>query len=255
MYCPALRKLALRLGMLLMLLIALTACGGSQSAQEEEGAGRKVPETGDTEGKSLPPGEYATDEFKPAMSFRLREGWRTSTEGAGSKEEPLGDLAEMSDYLFLVYAPDNKLRGTVEFMVDHWVYEVVSPLEDKEIPETPKDMVSWLRNNPELEAEAPEATSVGGEKGESFDVVVSGGLAEDSAQCVTYFEPCVPLFRNAANPGSYYDLAQSEKARFVVLEDVEGEQVTIALTAPTVEFEEFAPQAQKVLDTVKWKGT
>jgi hypothetical protein len=234
------------------LTLAVSACGGG-AAQEEKA--RKIPENSlDTEGKPLPPGEYTTDEFKPAMSFRLGKGWHTYVEGAGSREEALGDFAEMSDYLFLVYAPDDKLLGTVEFMVDHWALEIVGPLKVKEIRKTPKPMVTWLRNNPYLRTEKPEPTGVGGKEGVSFDAVASGGMDETSVECLPYSEPCVPLFRNAANPGSYYDLAPGEKARFVVLEDVKDEEVTIALTAPTVKFDEFVPEAQKMLKTVEWKG-
>jgi hypothetical protein len=39
------------------------------------------------------------------------------------------------------------------------------------------------------------------------------------------------------------------------LEDVEGETVTIGYFSPTSKFKEFAPEAQKVIDTVKWRGS
>ena len=42
--------------------------------------------------------------------------------------------------------------------------------------------------------------------------------------------------------------------RFIVLEDIGGERVTIAVEAPAVDFEEFLPKAQKVIDTVEWEG-
>ena len=42
--------------------------------------------------------------------------------------------------------------------------------------------------------------------------------------------------------------------RFIVLEDVGGERVTIAWEAPAADFEEFLPEAQEVIDTVEWKG-
>jgi hypothetical protein len=43
--------------------------------------------------------------------------------------------------------------------------------------------------------------------------------------------------------------------RVIVLEDVEGETVTIGIFSPASEFEEFVPEAQKVIDTVKWSGS
>ena len=42
--------------------------------------------------------------------------------------------------------------------------------------------------------------------------------------------------------------------RVIVLEDLEGETVTIGFFSPASEFEEFVPEAQKVIDTVKWRG-
>jgi hypothetical protein len=50
-------------------------------------------------------------------------------------------------------------------------------------------------------------------------------------------------------------LYEKEKVRFIVLEDVEGERVTIGVEAPTAGFEEFLPEAQEVVDTVEWEGT
>ena len=43
--------------------------------------------------------------------------------------------------------------------------------------------------------------------------------------------------------------------RVIVLEDVEGETVTIGFFSPPSEFEEFMPEAQKVLDSVEWRGS
>jgi hypothetical protein len=50
-------------------------------------------------------------------------------------------------------------------------------------------------------------------------------------------------------------LVEGVKAGVIVLEDVGGETVTIGFFSPTSEFEEFAPEAQKVLDSVKWTGS
>ena len=50
-------------------------------------------------------------------------------------------------------------------------------------------------------------------------------------------------------------LVEGDKVGVIVLEDVEGETVTIGFSSPASEFGEHAPEAQKVLDTVEWKGT
>ena len=64
---------------------------------------------------------------------------------------------------------------------------------------------------------------------------------------------CVDLFR--LSTGGPILLVEGEKAGGIVLEDVEGETVTIGFVSPASEFEEFAPEAQKVIDTVKWAGS
>jgi hypothetical protein len=65
-------------------------------------------------------------------------------------------------------------------------------------------------------------------------------------------ELCAPLF--AFGGGNDLWLGESEKYRFIVLDDVEGETVVIFFGGPAVEFEETLPKSQKVLATVEWEG-
>ena len=64
---------------------------------------------------------------------------------------------------------------------------------------------------------------------------------------------CVDLF--SLSTGGQIFVAEGEKVRVIVLEDLEGETVTIGFFSPASEFEEFAPHAQKVVDSVKWGGS
>ena len=50
-------------------------------------------------------------------------------------------------------------------------------------------------------------------------------------------------------------LPKIARERHVVLEGVEGETVTMYFGSPKAEFDEFAPEAQKVLDSVEWGGS
>jgi hypothetical protein len=50
-------------------------------------------------------------------------------------------------------------------------------------------------------------------------------------------------------------LVEGDKAGGIVLEDVGGETVTIGFVSPASEFGELAPEAQKVLDSVEWRGS
>jgi hypothetical protein len=64
-------------------------------------------------------------------------------------------------------------------------------------------------------------------------------------------EPCVPLYP-LSNGGGIIG-SEGYTDRFVIV-DVRGETVLIDVFAPTDEFDEVLPKAQKVLDTVEWKG-
>jgi hypothetical protein len=48
---------------------------------------------------------------------------------------------------------------------------------------------------------------------------------------------------------------KGEKVRLTVLEDVEGQQVTIFIETTPAGFEEFTAKSQEVIETVEWKGT
>jgi hypothetical protein len=63
----------------------------------------------------------------------------------------------------------------------------------------------------------------------------------------------VDLFR--LSNGEQILLVEGDKAGVIVLEDVEGKTVTIGFVSPASEFGEFAPEAQKVLDSVAWRGS
>ncbi len=47
---------------------------------------------------------------------------------------------------------------------------------------------------------------------------------------------------------------EANKRRVIVLEDVKGETVSIDFSTPVVLFNEFAPETQKVVNTVEWGG-
>ena len=60
-----------------LLVLALSACGGgggSGGGEHQQAKARPLP---DKEYKALPPGEYHSEEFKPAFSFRVGKGWQT----------------------------------------------------------------------------------------------------------------------------------------------------------------------------------
>jgi hypothetical protein len=250
MYLPVVAKAVankralLGVGLLMGLILVLSGCGSGAQAQ-----GRKIPEnnTLQTKAKPLPPGKYVSDEFRPAMSFRLREGWSAwePAETAGLQPASQGFLETRNS---LTFFPKGGELAWIEFMVAQKVYKVVSSYEVKTEP-APEDMVSWLQNNPNLEAENPEPVSVGGVKGREFDAVPSRVPQDYYGDCR---KPCLPLIKST---GFSIEMAENDRARFIVLDDVEGKRVTIGIIAPAVKFDEFLAKAQKVLDTVQWGGS
>jgi len=219
----------------MVMILALTACGGGSSAQKEEANNvHTIPEDSQVyEGKPLPAGRYVTKEFKPAMSFRLGKGW---TRG-GTELRDAWDMRDIeNDDFWLVFTNAE---------------EVYDPNGSGglNIAPAPEDMAAWLQANPYLKTEKPQPTSIGGEKGVQFDAIVSG--APEVPECTGC--PDLGLFHESA--GATWGVLKGEKLRFIVLEDVKGKTVTIFVEASALGFDEFLPKAQQVIKTVEWKGT
>jgi len=122
------------------------------------------------------------------------------------------------------------------------------------VVDAPEDMLGWFQQHPYLQTDKPEPVTVGGVKGVQFDVVVEDLPEDYSGMC----PGCgvgsgVGIFRLSTGfPVAY---GEADKSRLIVLEDVKGETVTLGFSSPATEFDEFAPEAQKVIDTVKWTGS
>jgi hypothetical protein len=221
----------LSLGLLVVLVVlALSACGGD----EKKAKARPLPE----DPKALRPGTYRSEEFKPSLSFHVGKGWSSSP------------LEEASDGLGIA-------RGQTAGLNFTNVQDVYKPTKtgSANVVDTPKDLVGWTQQHPYLQTSKPEPVTVGGVKGLQFDVVVGDRPQNYIPICTSIVGTpnCVDLFR--LSTGGPILLVEGEKVRVIVLEDVEGETVTIGFVSPASEFGEFAPEAQKVIDTVKWRGS
>jgi hypothetical protein len=220
------RAALLMVGLLATLLVlALSACGGGGSAQEEVKA-RPLPE----DPKALRPGEYRSTEFKPSFSFRVGKGWRTSSE-----------FPQVSDKLAITrgeYDPP----PTLIFRNLQEVFKYTKNGTTPEVVKAPKDMVGWFQHHPYLDTEKPEPATVGGVKGVQFDWIVSEDAPYDEINLFRYTD------------GSDGSAGKGFKYRAIILEDVEGKTVTIGIGSLAIEFDDLLPEAQKVLDTVKWRG-
>ena len=225
MHCPALMRLVLGAS---MVMLALSGCG-SGSAQQEEAKPRPLPAE---DGQTLRPGEYSSGKkYKPSFSFEVGKGWST---------------LEM-------LPPDGFAIGThgetrwIGFTT--FVEEVFKPGTQK-VVKAPEDLVEWFQDHPYLNTSEPEPVTVGGIKGEQFDLVVEA--PEDYyGQCGS--ADCMDVWMLSTGEALWF--VEGIKTHLVILEDVEGNTVVIDINTSPGEFDEFMPEAQKVVDSVKWTGS
>jgi class 3 adenylate cyclase/tRNA A-37 threonylcarbamoyl transferase component Bud32 len=214
---------------LALLVVSVSVVGAVALNRVSQPAGNALVRTlPSSEGASLKPGEYRADEFRPLFSFRVGKGWTVEQ--------------ETSDFLLMV----RRVEGGMSFARVKNVYEPTETGTPKLVG-APEDLVGWFRDHPYLKVKRLEPITVGGIEGKQFDVVVD--VPEDhysmcGADCVDAIE------YSAGYRVSYFE---GEKCHAIVL-DVKGETVYIDYGAPAVNFDKVAPEAQKVLESVKWKG-
>jgi hypothetical protein len=217
--------------------VALTrglSIGGGQDSSSAKDAnaptleGKKLPEVG-----NFPPGQYVTDQFKPTMSFTL----------GGNGEWQIGaqlpDILNITPVDFVAPKGQPDLPPSLSIVSPREVYKPFDPSRDEELSPAPEDMVAWIRNHPDLKIEKTEPAIVGGVSGTQFDVSV---VAENGSDAL--------LFR--VGGGSDFPLLNGNENRLIVLEDVVGETVVIVIEGTKAQMEGFLPEAQKVLDTVRF---
>jgi hypothetical protein len=230
MYPHRLVSQALRLGLLVtVLVLALSACGGD----EKKAKARPLPE----DPQALRPATYRSEEFKPSLSFRVGKGWSSAPQEASDVLQITREQTAGISFLNIQEAYKPARTGTLNLV------------------DTPKDMVGWLQQHPYLQTSKPEPVRVGGVKGLQLEVVVGDRPQNYLGRCTSIVgnPNCVDLFR--LSTGGPILLVEGEKAGGIVLEDVGGETVTIGFFSPASEFGELAPEAQKVLESVEWRGS
>lgn len=233
MYRPTLWRLILSLGLLAALLVlALSACGGGggeeQSKAKEQPKARPLPMFEE----DLRPGEYRSVEFEPSLSFRVGKNWKTTG-------------PEFPDFIELAYQGET---GFIRFAAN--IKEVYKPGTTK-LVEAPKDLVGWFQDHPYLKTSKPEPVTVGRVKGEQFDVLVEDVPQDYYGNCG---QECVDIASLSDGQAAVFYL-EPNKRRVILLEDVKGETVYLDFSSPIDAFDEYMPEAQKVLDTVKWGGS
>ena len=211
----------------LMALVALVlnACGGgasgaggSNGGEHQQAKARPLP---DKEYKALPPGEYHSEEFKPAFSFRVGKGWQT----------PDAVLKETPERL-IIESTEEVMGGTL--LIFRNPPEAYDPQKHKWVNvNSYEDILSWFQDHPYLKTSNPEPVSVGGVKGVQLGTDVAKDSPEDEVKSFRYSD------------GFVASIVRGEQSQTIIL-DMKGEAVSIGVGFP---------RAQKVVDTVKWGGS
>ncbi len=204
-----------------LLVLALSACGGGGGSGGGEHQQAKACPLPDKEYKALPPGEYHSEAFKPAFSFRVGKGWST----------PDAEINETPERLII------ESTGLVEdgtLLIFRNPPEAYDPQKHKWVNvNSYEDILSWFQHHPQLKTSNPEPVTVGGIKGVQLETVVAKDSPVDGVKSFSYSDG----FSTTINRG--------EEGRTIIL-DMKGEAVSIGVGFPG---------AQKVVDTVKWGGS
>ena len=98
------------------------------------------------------PGEYHSVKFKPALSFKVGNGWSIT-------ENQLSDFIELTQ------------QGEIDSLNFANVKEVYKP-GTTNVVDAPEDLLGWLQHHPYLKTSKPQPVTVGGVKGEQMEVLV-----------------------------------------------------------------------------------
>jgi Zn-dependent protease with chaperone function len=200
----------------------------------------------------LPPGEYSTGIFRPAMSFEVGPGW-----WADPEEEKYDVLTLQTGKV-----PEGQMDGAVRFQNVHEVFRADLTVEDvtaaSNHEDAPDDMVEWFQEHPYVDTTRLLPITVGGAPGVHFDVSISESYAPQvrpSYPACTTKVLCLPLFYHGeGSEAGWYALFGPEGLKYkVIVVDVASETVVIVVNAPDDNFVDFLRQAAKVLGTVSWE--
>jgi hypothetical protein len=167
------------------------------------------------------PGEYRSEEFKPAFSFRVGKGWQTPDAAINETPERL-----------IIESAQEVMGGTL--LIFRNSPEAYDPQKQEWVNvNSYEDILSWFEDHPYLKTSNPEPVTVGGVEGVELETEVAKDSPEDEVQSFRYSD------------GFVASIDRGTQSRTIIL-DMKGEAVSIG-----VDF----PRAQKVVDSVKWGGS
>jgi hypothetical protein len=163
----------------------------------------------------LAAGTYASQVFKPTVTFTVPDGWMVG--------------ADSTPYFQL-------LPVNTDVVGIHLFRDAKAASQDPSCPDTPaagvgssaKELVEWIRGRPGLVVSEPTLSTVGGLSGQRIDVSIKDGW---TASCpFAGGTPTVPLLVEGAG-GYRWVVAGSERLRLDVLELPGGGTVIVDIDA------------------------
>jgi Zn-dependent protease with chaperone function len=194
----------------------------------------------------IPAGEYSTTYFDPGFSFNVDGGWEVAAPGDSPGLLVLGqeNTGEVR-FQNVTGSHLNFYDKSGEVGVEHQV----AP------PAVHDNAVLWyalISQHPNLQVAVPRVEQIGGAKFLAFDVELSS-IPRDYPQGCS--RPCIPLFHYSHfnTQGEDFFLRAGNKLRILVTE-VGGEPIMIAIGATEQGFDRFLNQAAGVLGSVNWNA-
>ena len=188
-------------------MFAVSACGGDEKHQESKP--QPLPE----ERQALRPSEYRSEEFEPSLSFRVGEGW--------SSVPPV-----VFDVLRIMRGHETGvgLRERPESLRAHQVRYANRG-------GGPRGLARLVPTTPVPENQRSRTGHHMGSRGQA----VRRDLRESAGGLHRWL-----------SDGTRLTHLKGDKLRLIVLEDVDGQPVSIGFASPASEFNELAPEAQEL---------
>jgi hypothetical protein len=188
----------------------------------------------------MPPGKYATVQFRPPFTFN------TTVTLRGGDDKP--DVANFS----------LKIYGNSNFSGFYFLRfaKVCDPNAPSRLTAAPKQLLACLVHNPHLRVTAkPASVTIGGISGQQLDVQVVGKLPGPPS-CDGDPHPCVRMGTTPDFPptfdGGFGGAFEAGNSARIWIFDVHGTPIAVAWNDLTAQFASHAATADKIMQTVKF---
>jgi hypothetical protein len=184
---------------------------------------------------ALEPGTYTTNLFKPAMSLTIDEGWEMFLPEIGR----FFSIARGGDVLRLI-----TVSNLARLVAPTWNGDEAT-LESSLIP-VPDDLARWFAAHPRHQTGPIARIRVGDVEGQMIDARTVSGYKIRG--CLP--DGCVLLLVPQSDFTAFIPVGYT--TRHVIVE-VDDETIVISILAPHDAFDEFLPEAMRVVSSLRFR--